>query len=71
MTMNDIDADERPMRVTFLGVVALLALAVYLGLGVAYATTRPDVIAGLTGAAHIAGLVTQVVAWPVWVSGIV
>lgn len=74
MTMNDhvdhVDTEESRMRVTALGAATLLALAVYLGLGVAYAATRPDVIAGLTGAAHIVGLVTQVVAWPVWVTGI-
>ncbi len=72
MTMNDtLDPEERPMRVTFLGAVALIALFVYLGFGVAYAVTRPDAIAGMVGAAHVVGLVTQVVAWPVWAFGLV
>lgn len=72
MTMNDsIDTEERPMRVTLAGVVLLVGVAIYLGLGVAYAATRPDIVAGLTGAAHVVGIVTQVVAWPVWVFGLV
>lgn len=72
MTMNDsIDTEERPMRVTLAGVVLLVGVAIYLGLGVPYAATRPDIVAGLTGAAHVVGIVTQVVAWPVWVFGLV
>lgn len=69
MTMNDVE--ERPVRVTIAGVVCFLALTIYLGLGVAYAATRPDVVAGLTGASHLVGIVTQVVAWPIWAFGIV
>lgn len=68
MTNFANDAEERPRRLTFLGAVTLIAALVYLGLGVAYAVTRPDVIAGLTGGAHVVGLVTQVLAWPLWAS---
>lgn len=75
MAMNDAndanDVEERPLRVTIAGVVFFVGLAIYLGLGVAYAATRPDVVAGLTGASHVAGVVTQVVAWPIWAFGIV
>lgn len=71
MTMQELtDDEERPVRVRVAGVVFLIAVAIYLGLGVAYAATRPDVVAGLTGASHVVGIVTQVVAWPIWASGL-
>ena len=69
MTMND--AEQRPLGVTLAAVVLVVGLVIYLGLGVAYAATRPDAIAGLTGAGHVVGIVTQVVAWPIWAAGLV
>jgi hypothetical protein len=72
MTMNDFtdDGDETSVRARVAGVVFLIGVAIYLGLGVAYAATRPDVVAGLTGASHVVGIVTQVVAWPIWAFGL-
>ena len=48
----------------FAGTMLLLVAAAYLVAGVAYASSQPLVIAGMTGPARLAGLAAQVVGWP-------